>query len=88
MNQAERKFALSIFIQGGHGPFRGRDAPFSAVASLMVLRTEVNRIAENGRAHTPAETVVVQFESSHLTIAMEAWKPALLKAMLPQSNIM
>jgi hypothetical protein len=54
----------------------------------MVLRTEVNRIAENGRAHMPAETVVVQFESSHLTIAMEAWKPALLKAMLPQSNIM
>jgi hypothetical protein len=47
MNQAERKFALSIFVQGGHGPFRGLDAPFSAVASLMVLRTEVNRIAEN-----------------------------------------
>jgi hypothetical protein len=32
--------------------------------------------------------VVVQFESSHLTIAMEAWKPASLKAMPPQSNIM
>jgi hypothetical protein len=31
---------------------------------------------------------VVQFESSHLTIAMEAWKPASLKAMPPQSNIM
>ena len=30
MNQAERKFALSIFVQGGHGPFRGLDAPFSA----------------------------------------------------------
>jgi hypothetical protein len=32
--------------------------------------------------------VVVQFESSHLTIAMETWKPASLKAMPPQSNIM
>ena len=32
--------------------------------------------------------VVVQFESSHLTIAMEAWEPASLKAMPPQSNIM
>jgi hypothetical protein len=32
--------------------------------------------------------VVVQFESSHLTIATEAWKPASLKAMPPQSNIM
>ena len=31
---------------------------------------------------------VVQFESSHLTIAMEAWKPTSLKAMPPQSNIM
>jgi hypothetical protein len=31
---------------------------------------------------------VVQFESSHLTIAMEAWEPASLKAMPPQSNIM
>jgi len=30
MNQAERKFALSVFVQGGHGPFRGLDAPFSA----------------------------------------------------------
>jgi hypothetical protein len=30
--------------------------------------------------------VVAQFESSHLTIAMEAWKPASLKAMPPQSN--
>jgi hypothetical protein len=30
----------------------------------------------------------VRFESSHLTIAMEAWKPASLKAMPPQSNIM
>ena len=57
MNQAERKFALSIFIQGGHGPFRGLDAPFSAVVSLMVLRIEVNRIAENGRAHPPDETM-------------------------------
>jgi hypothetical protein len=32
--------------------------------------------------------VLAQFESSHLTIAMEAWKPASLKAMPPQSNIM
>jgi hypothetical protein len=32
------------------------------------------------------DRVVVQFESSHLTIAMEAWKPASLKAMPPQSN--
>ena len=35
MNQAERKFALSIFIQGGHGPFLGLDAPFSAAASVI-----------------------------------------------------
>jgi hypothetical protein len=34
MNQAERKFALSIFVQGGHGPFRGLDAPFSAESQL------------------------------------------------------
>ena len=33
-------------------------------------------------------SVAVQFESSHLTIAMEAWEPASLKAMPPQSNIM
>ena len=32
--------------------------------------------------------VLAQFESSHLTIAMEAWKPASLIAMPPQSNIM
>jgi len=32
--------------------------------------------------------VAVQFESSDLTIAMEAWKPASLRAMPPQSNIM
>jgi hypothetical protein len=34
---------------------------------------------------------VVQFESSHLTIAIELWKrwkPASLKAMPPQSNMM
>ena len=31
--------------------------------------------------------VVVRSESSHLTIAPEAWKPASLKAMPPQSNI-
>jgi len=30
MNQAERKFALSIVVQGGHGPFRGLDALFRA----------------------------------------------------------
>ncbi len=30
----------------------------------------------------------VQFESSHLTIAMETWKPASLKAKPLQSNIM
>jgi hypothetical protein len=36
MNQAERKFALSIFVQGGHGPFRGLDAPFSAKASVIL----------------------------------------------------
>jgi len=35
-----------------------------------------------------AGEVVVQFESSHLTIAMKAWKPASLKAMPPQPNIM
>jgi hypothetical protein len=29
MNQAERKFALSIVGQGGHGPFRELDAPFT-----------------------------------------------------------
>jgi hypothetical protein len=34
-----------------------------------------------------AAHVVVQFESSPLAIAMEAWKPASLKAMPPQSNI-
>jgi len=32
--------------------------------------------------------VVVKFECSHLTVVMEAWKPASLKAMLPQSNMM
>jgi hypothetical protein len=31
---------------------------------------------------------VVQFETSDLTIAMEEWKPALLKAMPPLLNIM
>ena len=35
MNQAERKFALSIFVQGGHGPFRGLDAPLALKASVI-----------------------------------------------------
>jgi hypothetical protein len=43
---------------------------------------------EEGIVSGDAPGVVVQFESSHLTIAMEAWKPASLKAMPPQSNIM
>ena len=34
------------------------------------------------------DRLLVQFESSHLTIAMEAWKPASLKAMPLQSDIM
>jgi hypothetical protein len=34
MNQAERKFALSIVVQGGHGPFGGLDAPLSATVRL------------------------------------------------------
>ncbi len=43
----------------------------------------------SGLEPVPSEfSVVVQFESSHLTIATEAWKPASLKAMPPQSNIM
>jgi hypothetical protein len=44
MNQAERKFALSIVIQGGHGPFRGLDAPFSATVRLKKFERRVNRI--------------------------------------------
>jgi hypothetical protein len=43
MNQAERKFALSIFVQGGHGPFRGLDAPFSAEKSVTTSPDEVNQ---------------------------------------------
>jgi hypothetical protein len=43
MNQAERKFAISIFLQGGHGPFRGLDAPFSAESQRKrSLRTMSN----------------------------------------------
>jgi len=44
MNQAERKFALSIVVQGGHGPFRGLDAPFRARRQRnSERRPEVNR---------------------------------------------
>jgi hypothetical protein len=38
--------------------------------------------------NTKLRSVVVQFEFSSFTIATEAWKPALLKAMPPQPNIM
>ncbi len=49
------------------------------------------RQSRDSRPQIPANydlPVVVQFESSHLTIAMDAWKPASLKAMPPQSSIM
>jgi hypothetical protein len=40
------------------------------------------------RVKLTGNQVVVRFESSHVTIATEAWKPASLKAMPLQSNIM
>src|SRR6266849_2934126 len=54
--------------------------------SLLSRGTQI-RLSARRLGH-PADQVVVQFESSHLTIATEAWKPASLEAMPPQSNIM
>jgi hypothetical protein len=65
--------------------YRGPSA--YALAHSIPMLPESQGRAKFCRAYG-AEEVVVQFESSHLTIAMEAWKPASLKAMPPQSNIM
>jgi len=34
-------------VQGGHGPFRGLDAPFSAEASVKISSPEVNQLSGN-----------------------------------------
>jgi hypothetical protein len=59
--------------------------------SVMVRLVSIHHIHLGGNPEGIKQRqhwVVVRFESSHLTIAMEAWNPASLKAMPPQLNIM
>jgi hypothetical protein len=63
--------------------------PF-AFFRISIAAIRVARIVKSAKSLRPRarKLAVGQFESSHLTIAMEAWKLASLKAMPPQSNIM
>jgi hypothetical protein len=72
---------------------------FSSHAQILGLRfaDRLSEIAIPAARHMQPEPrlevltnklAAVQFESSHFTIAMGARKPASLKAMLPQPNMM
>jgi hypothetical protein len=69
---------------GRVGLLLGHPMVTDASSFLGALRSGWGPAAVGGPL--PPESVVVQSESSHLTIAMEAGKPASLKATPPQPN--
>jgi hypothetical protein len=65
---------------------RLRFAAFLGSLRRTRVKLTVNRVVVQWWCSGGA--VVAQFESSHVTILTEAWKPASLKAMPLQSNTM
>ena len=53
MHQAERRFVKLCVAEGGHGPFRGLDAPFALLTRYARGFAKVNRLRHIQRANIP-----------------------------------
>jgi|HubBroStandDraft_6_1064221.scaffolds.fasta_scaffold678648_2 hypothetical protein len=53
MHQAERSFVKLGLAEGGHGPFRGLDAPFALLPKYASGFAKVNRVRHIQRANVP-----------------------------------